>query len=295
MKKLLKLVYKIIPFKKEIFQLLKLVSVPSEKVYKHLHFKGVFTVPIDQSRSFKMYHHGYVIENEIFWKGIYHGWEKYSMRIWKDLCEKSTTIFDIGANTGLYSLVAKATKPESNVYAFEPVQRVFNKLSQNIRLNQFNIYAYDKAISDSNGKAIIYDMDTEHILSVSVNKNVSETPERTFEVEIETITLDSFIEENEVKSIDLMKIDVEMHEVEALNGFANYLEKFRPTLLIEILNEQVARGVENIVKKLDYTYFNICEETGVSEVDHLGTSHTFNFLICNDEIARDIRNRYTHQ
>ena len=71
-----------------------------------------------------MRHYGFQLENEIFWSGLTNGWEKISTRLWIELSKNSKVIFDIGANTGIYSLVSKSINPTSQVFAFEPVKRV---------------------------------------------------------------------------------------------------------------------------------------------------------------------------
>lgn len=286
MKAILKAVYREIPFKREIYSIIKSFYTPGKNVYQHLHFTGNINVKVDSCNSFKMRHYGYEVENEIFWNGIYNGWEQYSLRIWKELCATSNTIFDIGANTGVYSLLAQAVNKEATVYAFEPVERVFSKLEYNVRLNDFDIRCIQKAVSNYDGKATIYDTDSEHIYSVTVNKNTSLKPKESFPVEIDTIKLDTFIKQEGIDSIDLMKIDVETHEVEALEGFREYIHTFQPTILIEILNNEVALGIQNLIDGIDYLFFNIDETRGIREVSKLGKSDYYNFLICKPEIAK---------
>ena len=80
MKYILKKIYSALPFKKQVFLLLRLFSLP-EGVFKHLHFEALISVSIEE-KAFKIYHYGYQLENELFWKGIDGGWEKVSMHIW---------------------------------------------------------------------------------------------------------------------------------------------------------------------------------------------------------------------
>jgi FkbM family methyltransferase len=288
MKKIYNKLYNLIPYKQRIFSVLKTVWQPGESIYRHLHFHGLLTVPVQDSSSFKMMHYGYQIENEIFWAGITNGWEKESLKLWIELCKDSKVILDIGANTGVYSLVAKAVNSEAEIYAFEPVNRVFSKLKQNIDLNNYNINAYEIAISDKDGKAIIYDTSTEHIYSVTVNKNLASVNTVVTETEIKTITLNTFIKQNNIESVDLIKIDVETHEPEVLDGFSDYLGKFRPTLLIEILNSEVGERVGRILNNLDYLYFNIDERGSVRRVEKITKSDYYNYLVCNFTIAKKI-------
>lgn len=288
MKKLIKKIYNGIPFKKEFFVALKTVWKPKEKIYKHLHFVGVFKVKVDRVKSFKIKHYGFLIENEIFWAGLTNGWEKESIKLWIKLCEKSQIILDIGANTGVYSLIAKAVNPNAKVYAFEPVTRIFNKLKTNISLNNFDIYPIEKAISNSDGTAVIYDWPTEHIYTVTVNKNLqsSETPVHI--VKIETQKLDSFVKLNQIPKIDLIKIDVETHEPEVLEGFLDNLFQFKPTFLIEILNNEVGEKVNAIMQKADYLYFNIDETSGARQVEKITKRDYDNYLLCNSDVAKEI-------
>jgi FkbM family methyltransferase len=175
--------------------------------------------------------------------------------------------------------------PNAKVYAFEPVNRVYKKLEENIKLNKFNIQAIEKAVSNFNGTATIFDTPTEHIYSVTVNKNLNTENANVIETTIQTITLNSFVKEMNLEKIDLIKIDVETHEAEVLDGFNEYLEKFQPTLLIEILNDEVGLRVSECVKNINYLFFNIDERGGIRRVDSITKSDYYNYLLCSKEIA----------
>ena len=103
---------------------LKWLYIPSKEIYQHLWFKGVFNVQLDKDKDFKIVHYGDFLENQLFWDGIY-GFEHNSTRLWQELSKNSNTIFDIGANTGIYTLIAKTTNSNANIYAFEPVKRIY--------------------------------------------------------------------------------------------------------------------------------------------------------------------------
>jgi FkbM family methyltransferase len=284
-KKILKAVYGLIPFKCQIFSLLKTIYSPKESLFQHLHFKGDFMVELDKAKSFKLRHFGFQIENEIFWKGLNGGWEKVSIDLWKKLSADSDVIIDIGANTGVFALISKAINEKSQVYAFEPIERVYDKLVQNIKLNEFDIKAYKQATSNYDGNGVVYDVMGDHVYSVTVNKNIHPSDSYVEKVNIELIRLDSFIKENNISKIDLMKIDVETHEPEVLEGMGDYLQKFQPTLLIEVLNDEIGFRIQELVKNLDYLYFNINEDSGVRQVDKILKSDYFNYLLCKKEIA----------
>jgi len=289
MSQIFKSIYRSIPYKQNLFSFLKFFYTPSPRIFKHLHFKGVIEVPINEGKKFFINHYGFQIENEIFWSGLTNGWEKVSINLWIQLCKDSPVILDIGANTGVYALVAKTINPNAKVFAFEPVNRVYDKLQENIALNSYDIVAIKKAVSDKSGTAVIYDTNEEHTLSVTVNRNTVNPEIQSVKTEIQTVSLDDFIREYDLKNIDLIKIDVEMHEPEVLQGFLAYIAIFKPIFLIEILNEEVAEKVQNLIEGLEYLYFNIDENTGIRKVDKVCKSDYYNFLFCDYEVAKKLK------
>jgi len=287
-KNLFKKAYKHLPFKKQLFSFIKLFGIPPENICKHLTFHGVFTVKVDAKNSFRIYHFGQIIENELFWKGLYGGWEKKSMQVWTHLCRRARVIFDVGANTGIYSLVAKSINPAAAVYAFEPVHRVYERLKNNMRLNTYDVVCIEKAASDYDGTAKIFDTHEEHILSVTVNKNLSGRGEDLNE-EIETVRMSTFIQQRVISGIDLMKIDVETHEPQVLDGMGDYLRQFTPSLLIEILTEEVAEKVNAKLAGLGYHFFYIDDDTNqIIKTDIISKRKCFNYLVCTDPVAAGI-------
>ncbi|MBO0347852.1 FkbM family methyltransferase [Phormidium pseudopriestleyi FRX01] len=297
MKKLLKLIYKNLPFKKEIFSVVKLIGTPPASIYKHLHFQGKFKINIE-NLYFWMNHYGFLIENEIFWNGLQGRYEKVSLDCWINLSKISHVILDVGANTGLYSLVSKTVNPAAEVYAFEPVHRVFTKLQENCELNQYKINCCQLALSNYDGKGIIYDTPTDHVYSVTVNKNLLANDSSVIETKIITCKLASFIKDRKIPHIDLIKIDVETHEAEVLEGFEEYLQLMKPSILLEILNLEIGEKVEKIVENKGYLYFKIDEINSPEKVDFImpnslinSTNHDSygNYLLCTKEIAKQLK------
>ena len=106
---------------------------------------------------------------------------------------------------------------------------------------------------------------------------------------IRVARLDTLIEQLKIEKIDLIKLDVETYEAEVLEGLGTYLDKFRPTLLIEILNDEVGHRIEALLKGKDYLYFNIDEETNsIRKVEEITKSDYYNYLICNPKVAEEI-------
>jgi FkbM family methyltransferase len=285
MKAILKSLYKSIPFKKAIFTVLKKVWVPPASIYQHLYFNGTITVPVNSQQKFKMVHYGHEIENKLFWGGLFNSWEKISIRLWTALSAESTVIFDIGANTGIYSMIAKTVNKNAAVHAFEPFPAIFKKLEHNAAINQYDIHCNCTAISNFTGDAVIYTADENFAYSVTVNQNLWVKDSEPIKIDIKTITLDDYIMQHHIPSIDLMKIDVETHEPEVMEGFFKYFLQFKPILLIEILNEEVANKLSGYFAAADFDFYNIDELTGIKKVTSLSKSDYYNFLIVPKEKA----------
>ncbi len=290
MKKIVLDLYKILPFKKELCIFIKKFGTPNKKIYRKLYFEGEFTVPVESGKSFKVKNYEYVyIEKCLFWKGIYGEWEKNSLQIWSALSKQSAYIFDVGANTGVFSLLAKCVNPDSKVYAFEPVERIYQKLNHNIKLNNYDIQSSNHAVSNTNGETLFYDHETKHPLTASLrNTDVGENNSIVVAKKIGVTTLDSFIENNAIPRVDLVKIDVETFEVEVLEGFQENLNKYKPTLLIEVLNEEVAKGISKLIANINYNFYNISESKGITKVDTIHKSSSYNYLICTPEVSEKI-------
>lgn len=286
--KIVKAVYRAIPFKAQFYPLIRTFFRPSERIYRHLHFNGIFRVNVDGERSFLIRHHGYPVENDLFWSGIDGEWERTSLSLWKKLCEKSNHILDIGANTGVYALIAKTINPTARVMAIEPVKRIHEKLLDNVALNKFDVTCVEAAASNANGTATIYDTNADHLYSVTVNKDLNVTGTPTTAVEVKTIRLDALLQQSKWTSVDLIKLDVETHEPEVLEGMGQLLRTSMPSILIEILNDTVAVQIAKVIEGLPYLYFNIDEHEGPKVVKTLGKSLGHNFLLCTRQVASEI-------
>jgi FkbM family methyltransferase len=213
------------------------------------------------------------------------GWEKISIQIWKNLAEKSNFILDIGANTGIYSLIAYSVNTSAKIIAFEPVKRTYVLTKKNFELNQsVNISLITKAVSNVNGNAVFYDVPTLSQYSASLNEKMLESTNDRIQYEVETIRIDSMPEVINNK-IDLIKLDVEMHEPEVLEGMIGLIERDKPTILIEILNEEIASKVESLIKDFGYIYFSIDEENRPERIEHIGKSKMYNLLLITKEKA----------
>ncbi|MBL7929427.1 MAG: FkbM family methyltransferase [Bacteroidia bacterium] len=289
LKRWLRRLYEAIPGKIFFYKILRRCIRLPFSWHEYFYFQGVFKTSIGKS-SFKMMNYGYRyhVENHFFWGGIKNGWEKESSRIWIGLCNDAEVIFDIGANTGCYALIAKTINRSSQIYAFEPMDSIFKKLSHNVKLNSHNISLHKLALSDFTGKAKIFPTSLDHVYSVSVNKNLF-VNEKVYEEEIDVIRLEDFIEHHKINKIDVMKLDVETHEPQVLKGMGKYLKQFMPDMIIEIQSNELGYEIENLLSGLQYEFYSIDETKGILCEKNLRKANGLNFLICKPETSKKLR------
>jgi FkbM family methyltransferase len=286
---LIEQVYAQVPLKRPVFEVLRrTVRLPRSLTW-HLRFRGTFTVKIDSSHQFRLHHWGYMLENDLFWNGFGNGYEGTSLQIWRRLAPYARVILDVGANTGIYSLVARCLNPTATVIALEPVERVFRRLQRNIELNGGNLIVEKLAASDTTGEAVIYDRPDDHELTASLDPLMDRyCGGGGIEYSVPTKRLDDVLSGAGLRSIDLAKIDVELFEPQVLLGLGSFLSNCKPTLLVEILNERVAREVNDITRNLGYNIFRVIEQHGLMRTSDIQATAVKerNYLLVQDEIIK---------
>lgn len=272
--------------KNGIIILLKFFNYKTEKYYQDLHYSGIFTTKIDQNSSFKMFSMGGTLENRVFWYGI-KGYEPESLIPWIYFSKNSNTIVDIGANVGIYSLTAKAANPNATVINFEPSDTIYNKLTNNVTLNNYTgVKANKVGISDTTGTLLFYDIDAKDHSSASFSadkiKNFDPSV-KLIEHQVEVIKLDDYIAQNNIKKVDLIKIDVELFEKQVLLGALECLKNQRPIVFFEVLTDKVSVELQEIFNPLNYSLYHLNIEKGnpkANKVDslYLNKEELWNFL-----------------
>jgi len=139
---------------------------------------------------------------------------------------KKVIVFDVGANIGLYSLECIKTIKNVEIYAFEPAKRTFERLKENLKdikinLNNFGFGEKEKV------ETLFYDNYETGLASIYNRKLDYRKIYLTKKEKIKIETVDSFCEENFIKEIDLLKIDVEGNELNVLKGAKKMLKEKR--------------------------------------------------------------------
>jgi len=263
------------------------------KVSQHLYFNGVFIARLYGKKLVKLLHDGHQIENEIYWRGFEGCHEKKSMQIFASLVEKLNPkiVWDIGANSGTYGILAKALEPQCEVIFFEPIPKAADLIRMNLKLNNFEGKIFEVALGDFDGEGeIFFEEGQDFATSVTVNKNTLPDGIKSDPMKIQVRRLDSLILEEGLKAPNLVKLDVETYEYEVLTGLGSHFPS-NAIFLIEILREDLALKLVKFFSESEYEYWNIDDGKGsIRKVPKLGKSDFYNFLVVPKSLNNPIHN-----
>jgi FkbM family methyltransferase len=150
------------------------------------------------------------------------------------------TFFDIGANTGLYALLAASVDQQVKVEAFEPVDLIADGFLLNASINpslRERLRLHRLALTDFTGEALFHETSNPHFMTTTsgLNAEFSKAHGETRHYLVPAMTLDVFMTENPIDDLSFIKIDVEGHEKEVLRGAEATILMRRPFVGVELL------------------------------------------------------------
>jgi len=175
------------------------------------------------------------LQRSIFYHGVYEKEE----RLFRFLLSEGMTVFDVGANVGLYALLAASRVGiRGQVHAFEPAPDNFLSLEENVRRNHFtNVTVNHAAVSDACTSARLY-------LSPPGNcgkHSMFPTNKQRDSIEVPCVSIKTYMKKKKLQKVDLLKIDVEGAEMLVLNGTAQLLSSpCSPIVFCEVSDELAA-------------------------------------------------------
>ena len=155
--------------------------------------------------------------------------------------EHVNTIFDVGANIGQSCLSFTESFPNAQIYSFEPISDTYDNLKTNAQ-KYSSIHCVKSALGDEQ-------KELEISLQPDPEANSLKVVIENIDSKVETITVDTgenFCRDNNIQSIDLLKIDTEGYELEVLKGFDDAFLKEK----VKLFTPKLALGERIFLKPI---------------------------------------------
>jgi FkbM family methyltransferase len=150
----------------------------------------------------------------------------------------SANIIDVGANIGHMTLEYSKKIPDGRIFCFEPTDYAFEKLQKNIALNPSlmnRIVAKKALVSAEKGAPKQLQLYSSWKLTLDIEeKHKVHGGSFNSTSMVDVISIDSFVQENQLSHLELIKIDTDGSEFEVLVGAKETLMKFRPAVVFEV-------------------------------------------------------------
>lgn len=168
------------------------------------------------------------VDDDIYRHGT---WEPEITALLDRFVPNGGVFLDIGANIGFHSLYARTLLGNSGqVIAFEPLPRLHEQMQKSIEANGFtNITVHNVALADKVGIGTLSLVDEN--IGASSLQSVSRARTVASVVEVPLVKLDSY--QSDFSQLDVVKIDIEGSEFEALQGGVQILRKYKPVIILE--------------------------------------------------------------
>lgn len=182
-------------------------------------------------------------------KVISEDWEKYSNRYLSRL-KNARTVIQAGGHCGLYAKIY--VNMFERVFTFEPELNNFRHLAYNC--NNTRIVKLNAALSDNND---FVSMGIVSYVNTGMHKVL---PKGIFGLIAYGITLDSI----KPKDVDLIHLDIEGHEYNALKGAVKTITKYKPLIVVEMTEK--TDKIYALMKKLKYEEVDTFGEMSMNSI-----------------------------
>jgi len=155
--------------------------------------------------------------------------------------ENELVVFDVGAHYGETALKYNQLFENAMIYSFEPYKESYCILKKNVE-PYMNIKVFNTALGDKNDKVKFHInkfsgtnsiLPTHHLGSKIWGEELLDTLEV---INVESVTIDDFMERNGIQKIDILKIDTQGTEYDVIKGASNSISKGAiKTIYMEII------------------------------------------------------------
>lgn len=180
--------------------------------------------------------------------------ENISKVVFKRYLPAKPVIIDCGAHDGA-DTVQLANLYNAQIHAFEPVESIFERLKKRTE-NYSSIICYNIALSNKNGKQNFFVSEGKSDASSSLlepKDHLRDHPDTFFkkQVLVDTLTLDSWAENNNIKNVDLLWLDMQGFELNMLKASTIIL----PTVKVIHTEISITETYQGVPTYLEYESF----------------------------------------
>jgi len=217
----------------------------------------------------------WILESNFFYPKLENAYKELS------LTNKNSfpVIFDIGANKGQSIAFFRGLYPTSEIFAFEPSNKIFGILKTQLeKFDENKTFIFRMGIGSKIETRVFYesilDETSTFVLPNSnslylrkKNRILLQKPENAFvSVQTQVTTIDNFVGENQIDQIDILKIDVEGFEYEVLLGASTILSRGKIRIIqverhLDDMHEDTHPTIDTLLTGLGYSK--------IKEIDHL--------------------------
>ena len=172
---------------------------------------------------------------------------------------RDSTIFDVGAHAGFFTLAFSRLAPNGKVFAFEPLAENTSNLIDHINLNGCkNVTIYQAAVTDQTGFTGF------RLDSSSMMGNVDTDGS----YRVATISLDSLVTDYDIPIPNLIKMDIEGAESSALAGARHIMSQQKTVIFLALHGDEQQSLCHAILRENRYECYEL-NGSPISESDPL--------------------------
>ena len=186
----------------------------------------------------------------------------------KNLSEK-TIFYDIGANSGFYSMLVEKIIESKEIHVFEPIPTTFKYLKKNF-LNSQNVFLNQIALFNKEDEIDFYDATKTGYPGISSFDGSFIDNVFAFKIKkikVKTTTLDKYCSFHSLPTF--LKIDVEGAESYVIEGGVETLTKTNPVIAMEVFNNKSHLKAIEILYSLGYKSYKINENGELIFIERL--------------------------
>jgi FkbM family methyltransferase len=268
-----------VPLTHTVRAAMRAVNWDNELAIKHLPHVGVTKMVLPEGGCARLWSRGDDwVSNQVFWRG----WDRYEGEVtplfWR-LARRASVTLDIGAHVGLYTVLAATANPSATVYAFEPLPAVVERLRRNIRLNRLNnAIVLAEAVGSFDGEAEFFHIPGIIPCSSSLSRTFMDGTPGVESIFVKVARLDTFAARHGLTKIDLIKLDIETTEPDALVGMGRLLSESRPDIICEVLPSGRGEALTEILQPLGYCFYLLTDVGPVRRDIVIADKHWPNYL-----------------